>query len=140
MTPVYVAAKPTGTVILPTQEPLPPLGTGISADISGMFSPAVFHFANEWQGQTSAGFMLVFAGFERDQSLTDGGPSAVRVYTVPVDARGAQAGAITLLGDFLAPGDPGEPTVTSVDGDIVHLSAANGEQLTFNAATQAYGS
>jgi hypothetical protein len=88
--------------MIPTPLPLPPLPTGIFDGSNGI-SPVVFRANDEWQGPTSVGFRMVYAGTAKNHDTGADGPGAVSIYSIPTDDRGAQSGAITFVGDFDAP-------------------------------------
>jgi heat shock protein HslJ len=135
---VLPAAKPTGTVVLPTEEPLPPLPTGIFDHYDGAGS-SIFRTVNYWQGMTSDGFKMVLAGRSVSPLTDRSGPGALRVDNVPTDARGASTGEQQVIGVFTPSVDHGALRITRVEGDTLYLAAEDGTALTFDMLTLTFG-
>jgi heat shock protein HslJ len=134
---VLPAVKPTGTLVLPTEEPLPPLPTGIFEHYDGAGS-SIFRTVNYWQGMTSDGFKMALAGRAVDTTTGHDGPGAVRVDSIPTDERGAATGQQQMLGVFTPAVDHGALRIDTVDGDKLFPTAEDGTALTFDMVALAF--
>jgi hypothetical protein len=109
----------------------PTLTSGIFAHPGHVpFTAAEFSPTSLYRGQVGSRWEFVYAGEAWTNAAAKQGNGALRIY----DSHQ------TLLGVFTAPGAAQSLTISSVHGNIVTLASDTGATLTFNLATDTFGS
>ncbi len=113
----------------PAAQPTATLTTGIFQEQEGPFSNSDFSIHDEYQGPVDGHWVVIYAGTAWTNFPTTG-VGALRVYTV----------GVRFVGVFDAPDGSGDLNITGVSGTTLQIVSDKGTHLTFDMATDTFGS